>query len=219
MFELIKKKLIFFLPLLFLIFFSCNSQENMGFNPNVKISGKVDFKKGFSIQLKINKLEDKVFNTKVFSNPVAAKSFSDIKSYSAFLSTSYDDPFSTGTNPSGDGIKTDVDNSSNSQITITFSNIHRGGPYFAIIAAFDDIIGGVNRNNITRIDSSILSVDKSWSRSNNSVTVLPDGSLLFSDGSNELKSDLTLKEGTPNKMGIQITVFDGNPIPAPASVK
>lgn len=211
--EIIKKNIIlFFLAMLPLISSSCNSLEDIGLIHNIKITREVNFRKGFNIQLKINNLSKNGFSSKNLSDPILPRSLSDVKSFSAFLTTNFKDPFSTGSNPRGNGILTDINYTNNGQVTITFSSVVAGGPYFASIAAFDDFAGINTRKNITNPDPTILSLDKFWARSSNSVTIQSDGKLIFSDGSNDLKADITLKDGTPNSVDIKIIVNDGNPV-------
>jgi len=214
MIKLIKKNiLLFFLPILSLGI-ACNSVENIGSVSSVKISKDINFRKGFTVQLKIGNLANPGFNSKAFANPVAPKGLSDVKSFSAFLTTNFNDPFAVGANPQGNGVLTDVNYGGNGSVTITFSSVTSGGPYYAVIAAFDNFVGSSPRNNITNPSPTITSTDKAWARSSNGITIQPDGTFVYTDGSNDLKADLTFKDGSPNSADLQIVVTDGNTVPA-----
>ncbi|MBC7475942.1 MAG: hypothetical protein H7263_16790 [Candidatus Sericytochromatia bacterium] len=207
-----KSTKILFLLSLALLNISCSLSTNQDMVKPANINKDVDFKNGFKIQLKINNLD---FNTKASSSGKAPSQLNDVKSYSAFLTTNYNDPFATGANPNGDGVIAQANSATNGSASIVFNNVRRGGAYFAVIATFEDIVGGNNRNNITFLDNTILSADKRWSRSTNSVTILPSGTLSFSDSGTELKSNLSLSEGLPVKIGFQVNVLDGSSIAGP----
>lgn len=199
-----KKKILFFLPLISLLTFSCTN--NIVSNQSVFIKKDVNFSGNFQVKLKIS---NNTFNTKATSSDgIKPKTIADVKSYSAFLTTNFADPFADGANPNGNGFVTNVD-VSDATTSIVFRNVPRGGPYYAVIAAFDDISSSDSKKNITRSDASIIANEKQWARSSNSVTILPSGSITFSDDSSQLKAELYLEEGMVNRLGIDITVSDG----------
>ncbi len=225
-----KNTSIFFVSLFALFNLACNFNPNLGnsvkdlqITPHkvgplflsTEIKKEIDFKKGFSIQLKISPAPDTTFKTKSSSDGSPAKDISQVKSYSAYLTTDYNDPFASGANPLGDNAIIQVNSGSGGSATIIFSNIKRGGPYFAVIAAYDDVIGSNNRTNLTKYDPSIVSAEKNWSRSNNSVFIQPSGNLVFSDGGSELVADLTLLEGKPTRIGFQTNIIEGDIITGP----
>jgi len=220
MITMINKKIIF-LPAIALMIASCNLNMNSGriINP-VTIQKEVDLSKGFDIQIKISDLAQKGFKTKAASNSSAipGKTFADIKSFSAFLTTDYNDPFAPGSNPKGNGVIVNVNVTTTGSALINISNVPVGGPYFAVVAAFDDVVGGASRDNITVPDSTICnnpsvscsSSDISWSRTSNNVTVSPSGSIIFNGGGSQLLANLNLLGGVPDTIGAVVTLVDGN---------
>ncbi len=135
-----------------------------------------------------------------------------VKSIEAFLSSNPSDPFASGANPLGDNtiLKTNIVSGSNT--TLSFSGFQGGGPFYAFIAAFDDLIDSPTRNNITRVDNSLISTDKKWSRSFNSVT----SNLIYSDGGSQLKVKLQLE--IFNQTDISVQPIDGIVPSAPITV-
>lgn len=134
-----------------------------------------------------------------------ATALSRIKSFEAFLSSNFSNPFASGANPFGDNVKVQVNNSGTTTV-ITFSAIPAGGPYFAVIAGFDNVIGATPRNNITRADATLASTDKKWARSSNTITVSTTG-IIFSNGGTELNTDLKLDAF--NNVGVTIAPQNG----------
>lgn len=171
---------------------------------NKPILKEVDFKSGATVDLKISD----IFTFKTKSNSsISEASLSDVKSITAFLSTNPTDPFATGSNPFGDGVSISK-NYTGSNI-ISFMNVPVGGPYYAVIAAFDDVTGSITKNNISEGNTSITSADNKWYISINSVNVLPSRNLAFSDTSNKLEVSLILRKPQPNSIGTVITINDG----------
>lgn len=160
----------------------------------------------------ILQIDLKQFSTKASSDAVIGKTSTDIKSFTAFLTTNYNNPFASGANPQGDGVVLKVDVNQSGTTTIVFNSVPQGGPYYAVLAAFDNTVNN-NGNNITKPDNTIQSIDKNWARSTNNVTVLADGSLKFSNNSNQLDISLNLLESKPNNIGFGITITPGKTLP------
>jgi len=151
------------------------------------------------------------FSTKASSGVVKEKTFSDVKSFSVFLTTNQANPFAPGSNPFGDGFVFEVNKDLNNS-TVTISDVPVGGPYYGVIAAFDDIVGSPSRNNITETNPFLQSDDNRWLVSSNSVTVNTDLTLTYSGAlsSNALETSLQLQNAVPPRIEIGITPTDGN---------
>lgn len=78
----------------------------------------------------------------------------------------------------------------NGNINVSFSNYPVGGPYYLALQLFDDITSSKSKKNITAVNSSILSTDKQFDISLNSV--IYSVNLVYSDGSNSLKIEVNL---------------------------
>jgi hypothetical protein len=231
---MINKKIIF-LPAIALIAASCSSGTNSGTTGSnigsmvnqVKIEKKAESPKvypdngiGYSIQVKISRPPEKGLRTKSAANVsgYVGNSFTDIRSFSAFLTTNYNDPFAAGANPKGDGVMVNVDITTTGTATINFNNIPPGATYYAAVAAFDDVLANVTRNNITLSDATICnnpsvscsSSDKSWARTNNNVTISSNGTFSFSNGASELDVDLNLLGGQPASLSSDVSLISGN---------
>jgi hypothetical protein len=208
-----KNKLLLLLISAFVVSLSsCYSKiEN---NNSPSISKEVDFKSGATVNLKISDLKE--FTTKSTSSTPEA-TVSDVKSITAFLSTNPTDPFATGSNPFGDGVSISKNYTGSS--IISFMNVPVGGPYYAVIAAFDDVTGSITKNNITEGNTNITSTDNKWYVSGNSVMVLPSRNLAFSNTSTALDINLVLRKPFPNSITSAVTISDGTAIavtPAPS---
>jgi hypothetical protein len=205
------------LAVLVLVFSSCTGSGTGKINTPAVIEKEVNFSRRFNIQLKINPLKNNGLKTKANSNAANPKTIAEVKSYSAFLTTNDADPFASGANPNGDGFlrKVDAGNVSG-PVIIKFPNVPPSTlPYFAVIAAFDDTVGNGSGNNITKINTAIVPPNNNWAMSQNSVTVLPSGSLKFSDGNNQLNCDLALLDGAPNRIEFTVNISDGTPAYVP----
>lgn len=141
------------------------------------------------------------------------KAVSRVKSFEAYLTTNFNDPFASGANPFGDNVRTKA-NVGPVSTDINFPDVPAGGPYFAVIAAFDDVIENPERKNITQIDKTILSNAKNWSRSSNSVTI--SSVPLFSDKSDGLK--VNMKLAPVNSIGFTIAPKDGASTSLPITI-
>lgn len=207
-----KNKLLLLLIATFIVSLSsCYSKvENISSKPILK---EVDFKSGATVDLKISD----IFTFKTKSNSsIPETSLTDVKSITAFLTTNPTDPFATGSNPLGDGVSISRNYTGNS--TISFMNVPVGGPYYAVVAAFDDISGSLNKNNISEANTNITSLDNKWYISINSVNVLPSRDLAFSDTSLALDVSLILRKPQPNSIGTVITINDGTTAPVQAPI-
>ena len=181
---------------------SCYSKvENASNKPILK---EVDFKSGATVNIKIADLV--TFNTKSNSS-IPEASLTDVKSITAFLTTNPTDPFATGSNPFGDGVSISTNYTGNN--ILSFYDTPVGGPYYAVVSAFDDVSGSLTKNNISEINVAITSVDNKWYVSTNSVNVLPTRNLAFSNTSSTLDVSLILRKPIPDSIGAVITVSDG----------
>lgn len=202
----------FTICLSFLFGFSCsyNSVNTVRSNNNLV---QITNKKGASIQVSF--LFDKNFKTKSISGE-AAKNLNDVKSYDIFLSSNYDDPLANNTNPFGNStvLRINAANATeNNSVNVTFNNIPSGGPYYAVVAAYDGLITDKSRNNITELDNTIISANKRFARSDNSVVVNTDLSTTISDKKSSLNiSALQLQNEKPVSIDSSVILTD-LPIP------
>ena len=198
-----QKKLLLFLISAFVVSFSsCYSK----LEPINSINKEVSFKYTTTINFKIANLHS--FKTKSSSSVLEAL-LTDVKSLSAFLTNNPTDPFATGSNPFGDGVIVSYDSIGN---IMRFVNVPVGGPYYAVVAAFDDFAASPTKNNITEINPALTSVDKKWYLSTNTVNVLPTNVLVFSNPPNTnlmLDVNLILRKPLPSTITSSITINDG----------
>lgn len=147
------------------------------------------------------------FKTKLYSDAVLPKAFTDVKSYKIFLTTNNADPL----NNIVVGSMNWVNSTTNNQI-ITIANVPNGSNYFGVISAYDDVANSPTALNITEPDTdpNLLSTDKKWARSTNSVNISGDISV-YSDGSTSLSIALPLKHGVPASADTNISVLAGDP--------
>lgn len=173
----------------------------------------VDLKLQKSFDLKLN-ISNLGFKTKAeLSGPEdpPATNLDKIKSFDAFLTTNYNNPLAPGANPFGNNYIIKV-NYNPKSTTIMFPAVPAGGPYYAVIAAYDSDKDDVNRKNITYSDPSISSNNKRWSRSSNNVSIARS-QISFSDLGTKLKVKLKLSK--PNGIGVDIIPIDGEVIGNP----
>lgn len=145
------------------------------------------------------------FKTKLYSNAILPKAFADVKSYKIFLTTNNADPL----NNIVAGSMNWVDSTTNNQI-ITIANVPNGSNYFGVISAYDDVANSPTALNITEPDPNLLSADKKWARSINSVNISGDISV-YSDASSSLIIDLHLEHGVPASAETNVSVLAGDP--------
>lgn len=210
--KLIMRKKIIFFPFGTLLLGSCSYQE---INPEIhKISSeiskiKVDkelvssIKTGADVTITI---ENKSFNKKAITDAVFPKTSIDVKSYQIFLTSDFNNPFTTGANVSQDTIY----KFSSTRNTFTFRNIPDGGPYWAVISAWDGTESDPLAQNITEPDLTLLSIDQKWARSTNTVTVLSKIPT-YSDSSNSLNLNLQLKQGVKASVDMEVSIVNGDP--------
>lgn len=196
---------------------SCSYQTNNVSLKKIDIS-KINIDKhliqkdkiGADVTITIN---SKSFNNKAITNAVFPKTSVDVKSYQIFLTNNFDNPFTTGANISQDTIyKFD-----SIQNTFTFRNIPDGGPYWAVISAWDGTISDPLAQNITEPDLTLLSIDQKWARSTNTVTVsskIPT----YSDSSTSLSTTLQLKQGVPAAVDTSISILPGGTDSTPEDI-
>lgn len=159
-------------------------------------------KSGADVTIIIN---NKAFSKKAITDAVFPKTSIDVKSYQIFLTNDYNNPFNTGSNVSRDRIyKFDSD----SGTTFTFTNIQDGGPYWAVISAWDGLSNDSLAQNITEPDLTLLSIDQKWARSTNSVTIISNNPV-YSDSSTFLSTSLQLKQGIPASFDTSISILAG----------
>lgn len=195
-----------------LLLASCSYQEikpevNKAYNEIKKV--KIDKElisssiNGADVTITIN---NKSFNNKAINSAVFPKTSVDVKSYQIFLTNNFDNPFTTGANVSQDTIY----KFNSIQNTFTFRNIPDGGPYWAVISAWDGTISDPLSQNITEPDLTLLSIDKKWARSTNTVMVsskIPT----YSDSSNSLNLNLQLKQGIKASVDMEVSIVNGDP--------
>lgn len=198
-----KKKFNLLVIAVMLLLTSCNSQPN-NFSSNKIINKEVNFRDGSTIEINISN----IFNFKTKSNDsIPEATLEDIKSFSAFLTTNPTDPFALSSNPLGDNFIVSSDNVTYSKIR--FSNVPTGGPYYAVVSAFDDISTSTTKNNISESNISLTSSDNKWWVSTNSVNILPSKQIIYSDLSNALNVDLVLRKPVAHSITSDITIING----------
>jgi hypothetical protein len=198
-----KKKFNLLVIAVMLLLTSCNSQPN-NFSSNKIINKEVNFRDGSTIEINISN----IFNFKTKSNDSTPEAtLDDIKSFSAFLTTNPTDPFALSSNPLGDNFIVSSDNVTANKIR--FSNVPIGGPYYAVVSAFDDISTSTTKNNISESNISLTSSDNKWWVSTNSVNILPSKQILYSDLSNALNVDLVLRKPVAHSITSDITIING----------
>jgi hypothetical protein len=171
---------------------ACNSDKVRGFTTLVESSQTTS-----DITLNISDFD---FQT---------KSISPVKSFSAFLTTNYNNPFISGSNPYGNGVILKVNYTSGVN-TLTFKKVPAGGPYYAVVAAFDTLTTDTVPNNITEADPAIPSSDKKWARSTNNASVTVTKTLVFSDSNTALKVNLKLAPTIVNTLPVVVAPVNGN---------
>lgn len=173
---------------------------------NLKIN-KVEKAK---ISININQYEG--FEKKAYSGAILPKKSNNISLYKVFLSKNINNPFESTSMISG--IQNVIPDDTTKKGNAVFSNIPDGGPYYAIVSAYEkinvnnDSSTGVEYINITEPNSSLQSIDKKWSISTNSVNVNL-GKTIFSDNGNNLKISLNLQSGIPSKVDNSIQIYTG----------
>lgn len=149
------------------------------------------------------------FIVKAYSDAVLPQTNINVKSFWVFLTSDYNNPFTVGANPLGDG---NIVKINKQQVnSITFNNIPSGNTYWAVIAAFDSTIDDLLAVNITKPDPTLFSNDKRWSRSINSVTIsgfTPN----YSDSGNALKVKVFLQPGIAASIDTSIVVKKGSTV-------
>jgi len=224
------KKFVFILGLLpSLILSSCSNlntaqvtkldnqiTSNLGvyqtYNIDLSELNKNNPKTGVSASFIINSNSN--FKIKETKSAIAPKTQADVKSYDIFLTNNPTNPFASGANIFGDGIKFQVDNTSLNPIVVTMYNLPVGEHYYLAIAAFDDIIKNTaTRKNITKINSFIdssVEEEKKWAVSSNCLTVASDYTLTYSgDGSTMFEVYIKLDDGVANEIDTKININSG----------
>ncbi len=178
--------------------------------PDAKISfAKKALNKVKGSQIKVQFITS-TYNSKAYSNATLPKKNLDIKSYKIFLTTDYPNPFTSGANAFGDGNVYSINRSISNDNPI-IENVPDGGPYYAVVAAYDDVMENPGANNITKPDDTLLSIDKKWARSINTATVNIGGTVSYSDGSGALQIKLSLQHGIPPWVESSATILPGDP--------
>ncbi|MFN8673402.1 MAG: hypothetical protein U0457_15125 [Candidatus Sericytochromatia bacterium] len=178
--------------------------ENLKQQEKAKVTqdflGKV-VKKG-DIKLTINVQS---FKTKAYTNAILPKKTSDIKSFKFFLTNNFNDPLNNMVTPI---IWFDFDPANT---TLIIKDVPDGNNYYGVISAYDDIANSTSANNITEPDNTIQSIDKKWSRTTNTVSLI-NGFDIYSDNSGTLKISMPIKFGVPASTDVGIQLLPGNPI-------
>lgn len=163
--------------------------------------------KNNQVKLLIN---NQFFNGKAYSSAILPKNSFDVKSYKVFLTRDFNNPFLAGANPMGDGVMLEV-NKSDLGNSVIFNNVPSGGPYYAVAAAFDGVIGDIASVNITKADLTLQSLDKKWSRSTNNV-IISTNIVTYSDQTDALNTQLFLEHGVPAIVDTSVSIAKGNPL-------
>ncbi len=142
-------------------------------------------------------------NFKIKGNP---ELLAYVKSVKAILSNSATDPFSN-VFTDGSFFTTDLVNNT---ITFTFNSVPPGGPYYVYLAAYDGIFTLPTKISLAIDDNTLISTDKKWSRSLNTLNISPTGVVTFSDNGTSLKVTLKIKA---NNTGININPVNGSNTP------
>lgn len=211
---IVKQKFVFITEVLLVIFmmkiflalsiflFSCT--PSIKYENNFTKIEKVNIKNssiGSVINLKI--LNPKNFNTKVTINGSLAKKSTDVKSFKVWLCTNPLLPVTSVLS----GSQFDFDKVITDEYSwVDFINVPSGGPYYAVISAYDDLVVNTVRKNITK--ENIFSTDgkQKISISTNSITVNPDFTLTPLD---TLKVNLSLVDAIGNSIETKISPQDG----------
>lgn len=158
-------------------------------------------KSGADVTIMIN---NKAFTKKAITDAVFPKTSIDVKSYQIFLTDNYNDPLENIVR----GRIYRFNSDSGSSFTLT--NVPDGGPYWAVISAWDGLIDDSLAQNITEpdLDPALLSIDKKWSRSTNSVTIVSKVPS-YSDSSTFLNNSLQLKQGIKAAVDTSISILAG----------
>ncbi len=200
----------------FILINSCTSTQTLNavnINPNKSYLDTLKVTRLKKPEIKITINQDKSFDKKAFSDAILPKKKQDISLYRVFISKNQLNPFNQGDMVSS--VK-DVIPNSNFQGTTTFTGISDGGPLYAFVSAYEKIItneNGIPKENfvnVTKINSSLQSIDKKWAVSENNVSILL-GKNTFSDNSNSLKITLNLQAGVGAKFENSIKIFSGDP--------
>lgn len=188
---------------------SCNSKNN-SFVSTTNIKKEISFKRAVIVININNRLTFNIQST----NSIPAVSFSDIKSFTAFLTTNPIDPFFIGSNPLGDRVIFYTNNIEYNAIKIF--NVPAGGAYYAVVTAFDALNG--NGNNLAEANKNINSFDNKWYVSSDSVIVNSSGETFFSNKNNSLNVNLELRKPIPNNITSDITIINGGDNEEPINV-
>lgn len=158
-------------------------------------------KSGADVTIMINK---KAFTKKAITDAVFPKTSIDVKSYQIFLTDNYNAPLENIVR----GRIYEFNSDSGSSFTLT--NVPDGGPYWAVISAWDGLIDDSLAQNITEpdLDPSLLSIDKKWSRSTNNVTIVSK-TPSYSDSSTFLTNSLQLKQGIKAAVDTSVSILAG----------
>jgi hypothetical protein len=143
----------------------------------------------------------KTFETKVgYSNAILPKKYNDIEYIKVFLvnETNYTNPFQSGANVFGDGVYK-VFNKNLDFSNLTIDSVPIGNNYKAVVSAFDS-----NNLNITKENIDLLSLDKRWFLSSNTVSI-NENNVTYSSG-NSLIVDLYLEDGEGAKVSSSISI-------------
>lgn len=185
----------------FILSSSC-SNEKISFSSNTNIKKEIDFTSKAIVSINITTNNGLKVQS---SDSVSEAKLSDIKSFSVFLTTNPAAPFAIGDNPLGNGVVFSTNNVSTR--VFKFVNVPRGGPYYAVLSAFDGL-GGLG-NNLAEPNAIIISGDNKWHISNDTVIVLPSGVPAFSNSNNALNINLVLRKPIANSITSEITIING----------
>ncbi|MFN8674449.1 MAG: hypothetical protein U0457_20510 [Candidatus Sericytochromatia bacterium] len=195
------KKAITLITILFL--FSCSNNiinQQIDITSN-KVTIKTSDKIGAKLSLQIGNLTN--FKTKASVDGNLVKKFSDVKSFRVWLCTNPELPITSAiTTSQFDFDKIITDNYS----WVDFINVPAGGPYYAVVSAYDDLKTNSIRKNITKEFTFATDGIQKLAVSSNSITVNSDFTLEPLD---TLKVELNLSDSKGNIIETQITPIEG----------
>ena len=204
-----------FLTLLNLLFIAgCTSNLNINSDlakvNKVKVldlkTANTNITKGANISLKINHNN---FNTKASLDGVFAGTVAQIKSYNVHLCTDPEAPTNTmlvGSNFSFNKADTIMESGQSSQVT--FVNVPVGGPYYAVVSAYNDFADSSLRVNLNKPMPYRLEESKNVAVSSNSITVNSD--LTLTPASTPFAVTINLRDARGASIETNIIPIDGN---------
>lgn len=179
-----------------------DSYQSISRNKSDKMAYTVDLarynskKTGISFSVAIKSINEN-FRTKA--------TVSEIKSYEVSLCSNIDFPVTSRL--AGSLFKFDLTIAAAGSV-VTFTNVPKGGPYFAVVSAFDNLLANGLGNNLTKAKIYTGDGSRQVSVSTNSVTVNQD--LTLSPAGVTLQVPVILTDAGSADAGTSITPVDGS---------